>query len=198
MSWKLDGTYMESCNCETACPCVFLSPPTEGHCNVVIGWHIDKGESDGVSLDGLNVAMAVHSPGKMHEVKWTAALYTDARADDAQTAELMKIFGGQAGGHPAALASHVEKILGADKVEIGFQQQEKAFSLNIPNIADIEIAAIGGQGGGAVKVSGHPLAISPANPATVARATKHSYTHHGLSWSEAEKSAFFAPFSYSS
>jgi len=29
-------------NCEAACPCVFLSPPTEGECKVLIGWHIDK------------------------------------------------------------------------------------------------------------------------------------------------------------
>ncbi|MHA6645712.1 DUF1326 domain-containing protein, partial [Mesorhizobium sp. A623] len=30
--WKLSGSYFETCNCETACPCVFLSPPTEGDC----------------------------------------------------------------------------------------------------------------------------------------------------------------------
>jgi len=197
MTWKLEGTYFEACNCEAACPCVFLSPPTQGYCQAVLGWHIDKGQSNGVSLDGLNVAMAVLSPGKMHEVKWSVALYTDSRASEAQTAELTKIFAGQAGGHPAALASHVEKVLGAASVEIDFQQRDKTFSLKIPKIADVEIAAIGGQGGGDVVLQGHPLAVSPAQPATIARSTKLSYEDHGMSWSEAEKNGIFAPFSYS-
>ena len=28
--WKLEGLYFEACNCDAACPCVFLSPPTMG------------------------------------------------------------------------------------------------------------------------------------------------------------------------
>ncbi len=197
MSWKLNGTYFESCNCETACPCVFLSPPTQGECNVVLGWHIEHGHSDSVKLDGLNVAMAVHSPGKMHEVKWTIALYLDSKASAEQTAELTKIFGGQAGGHTANLASHVEKILGVTSADIQFEQKGKSFSLKIPNVADVQIEAVKGQGGGDVVLAGHPLAISPGQQTTVARSTKLSYTDHGLTWSESAKSGLFAPFSYS-
>jgi len=26
--WSVSGSYMEACNCEAACPCVMLSPPT--------------------------------------------------------------------------------------------------------------------------------------------------------------------------
>ncbi|MEE8334606.1 MAG: DUF1326 domain-containing protein, partial [Alphaproteobacteria bacterium] len=43
MTWSLKGTYFESCNCDAACPCVFLSAPTDGDCTVLIGWHIDQG-----------------------------------------------------------------------------------------------------------------------------------------------------------
>ena len=79
-SWTLKGSYFETCNCETACPCVFLSPPTEGDCTVLVAWHVDEGRFGEVALDGLNVALAVHSPGHMAEVKWKAALYLDERA----------------------------------------------------------------------------------------------------------------------
>jgi hypothetical protein len=34
--WQISGTYGEACNCEPACPCVFLSPPTTGECTVLI------------------------------------------------------------------------------------------------------------------------------------------------------------------
>jgi hypothetical protein len=37
ITWGLSGTYFESCNCDTACPCVFLSEPTEGDCTVLVG-----------------------------------------------------------------------------------------------------------------------------------------------------------------
>ena len=30
--WNVAGTYFEACNCNVACPYVFLSPPTEGEC----------------------------------------------------------------------------------------------------------------------------------------------------------------------
>ncbi|MBN4056073.1 DUF1326 domain-containing protein, partial [bacterium AH-315-J23] len=43
INWTLDGQYFEACNCDAACPCVFLSPPTTGECTVIIGWHIQKG-----------------------------------------------------------------------------------------------------------------------------------------------------------
>ena len=107
MSWKLNGIYFETCNCDVACPCVFLSAPTEGECTVLVGWHIESGSFDDLSLDGLNVALAVHTPGHMMETRWRAAAYVDDRADEAQRNALLAIFGGQAGGHPARLASHV-------------------------------------------------------------------------------------------
>ena len=111
--WSLTGTYFEACNCDVACPCVFLSPPTTGECTALVGWHIDKGSHGNVALDRLNVALAVHSPGHMATTKWKAALYFDSKASEAQKNALMQIFTGQAGGHPAALVSFVGEVLGA-------------------------------------------------------------------------------------
>ena len=58
--WKVRGTYFETCNCAAACPCVFLSAPTEGKCTVLIAWHIDQGNFGAVALNGLNVALLAH------------------------------------------------------------------------------------------------------------------------------------------
>ena len=92
--WKLSGTYFEACNCDAACPCVFLSDPTEDECTALVGWHIEDGHLEGVSLDGLNVVLAVVSPGNMVKVKWDAAIYFDYRADEAQQNALTRIFTG--------------------------------------------------------------------------------------------------------
>lgn len=196
MTWSLKGTYFESCNCEVACPCLFLSPPSTGECEALVGWHIEQGSDDDVSLDGLNVALAVRSPGHMATTPWTVAVYVDERADEAQNASLMKIFGGQGGGHPARLASHIGEILGARKVPIEFTVDGGRHALKIPGIAAVEIETSSGQGDGPITISGHPLCIAPGFPATVATSTHLSYTDHGFAWDLSEKTAVFSPFAY--
>lgn len=196
MAWSLKGTYFESCNCDVACPCIFLSDPTDGECTVLIGWHIDEGSDGDVSLNGLNVALAVHSPGNMIDTKWRAAAYVDDRATEEQQGALLKIFGGQAGGHPARLASHIGELLGAGPAPIEFKMDGKRYSLKVGDIAEMEIEQMAGQGDGPVTVTGHPLCISPGFPATVAKSTRLSYRDHGMSWDLSEKNGFFAPFSY--
>ncbi len=198
MSWSLKGTYFESCNCEVACPCVFLSAPTDGECTVLVGWHIEEGNDDGASLSGLNVALAVHSPGHMAKTQWKAAVYVDENASEAQNASLLKIFGGKGGGHPARLASHIGEIVGVRSVAIDFSASGGKHSLKIPEIADVEIEQMNGQGDGPITVTGHPLCISPGFPATVAKSTNLSYADHGMSWKLSDKNGFFSPFAYQS
>ena len=198
MTWSLKGTYFESCNCDTACPCLFLSPPTEDECTALIGWHIDEGEDEGVSLSGLNVALAVHSPGHMATTKWKVAVYMDARADEAQNASLMKIFGGQGGGHPARLATHIGEIVGVRSVPIEFTVDGDKHSLKIPDIASVEIAQQNGQGDGPITIAGHPLCIAPGFTATAAKSTRLSYSDHDMSWDMSEKTGIFSPFAYQS
>lgn len=197
MAWSISGTYFESCNCDTACPCLFLSPPTQDDCTALVGWHIAEGEHEGTPLAGLNMALAVHSDGPMPTTQWTVAVYVDARADEAQNAALMKIFGGQAGGHPARLASHIGAIAGVRSVPIAFTVEGGRHRLEIPQIAEAEIEPIVGQGDGPVVVQGHPLCIAPGFPATISKGNRLTYSDHGMSWSLTDKTGVFSPFAYS-
>ncbi len=194
--WKISGTYFEACNCDIACPCLFLGPPNDGECTALVGWHIDKGYDGDVSLEGLNVALAVWSPGPMLETQWKVALYLDDRASEAQQGALTRIFAGQAGGHPARLASHIGEVLGVQTVPIAFSAEEKICKLRIPDIAGTEIEAIAGQGEGPVKIDGHPLCIAPGHAATVAKSSGFRYSDHGLNWELSGKNGLFSPFSY--
>lgn len=195
MNWNVKGQYFEACNCEAACPCVFLSPPTEDECTLLVGWHIDKGEFDGTRLDGLNVAMAVLSPGHMAKVPWQAALYFDDRASEEQGQALAKIFSGQAGGHPARLGAHIGEVLGAGPASIEFESAGKRTSMKIADVADVAIVSAG-QGEAVISVENHPLAVAPGFPAVVARSEHFSYDDHGLRWEVAEKNGFYSPFEY--
>src|SRR5215472_8647906 len=66
--WELSGNYFENCNCNVVCPCLvsaappLTAEPTQGVCDVALVFHIDKGKYAELTLDDLNVVVAVHTP----------------------------------------------------------------------------------------------------------------------------------------
>ncbi len=196
MSWKVSGSYFEACNCEAACPCVFLGPPTTGECTALVAWHIDSGEYEGQSLDGLNVALAVDSPGNMATTPWRVALYLDDKASESQQEALGAIFSGAAGGHPGALAAHIGEVAGVAVAPITFSGDDSTRSIRIGDIADVKIAAMAGQGGAQVTVENHPLAIAPGYEVVTSRTEHMRFADHGYKWELSATNGFFSPFAY--
>ncbi len=194
--WSLNGTYFEGCNCDVACPCVFMSAPTEGDCTLLLAWHINKGQYEDVPLDGLNAVLSAYTPGHMMEGKWKIALYLDDKASDSQTQALTQIFSGQAGGHPAVVASLVGEVLGLKSARIDFVENGKQRSLRIGDVAQMEIEALEGQGGNDVTVANVPFTAVPGFPAVSAKSKKVSYQDFGQSWEFSGKNGFYSPFAY--
>jgi hypothetical protein len=195
-NWKLQGSYFETCNCETACPCVWLQPPTEGDCKLLVAWHIEQGHLNGRSLDGLNVAMTCYSPGLMVNGNWQAALYIDERADDGQFDAIIQIFSGQQGGHPAILMSFVSEVLGVKKVKIDYQEQGDSRSLNIPDIAQADIESIQGIAGGQATINNPPLCVVSSHPSVVAESKHYRYQDYDKNWQFSERNGYFSAFVY--
>ncbi len=195
-NWSIKGGFFETCNCEVACPCAFLSPPTDGECKAVVAWHIDSGNYGDVNLDDINVALAVHSPGHMAEGKWNVALYLDEKASEAQGNALGQIFGGQAGGHFEVLGGFIGNIIGVKNVAIEYEANGKERSIRIPNVVEAEIEGIEGQGGEAVTLAKQPLAVVPGGPTIVAKSKQFSYHDHGMDWEFSNKSGLYSEFSY--
>jgi hypothetical protein len=92
-----------------------------------------------VTLDGLNVALAIHAPGPMGEGNWAVGAYIDERADAKQTEALGAIFTGAAGGPMAAFAPLISKNLGVKKVPITYRVDGKKRLAEIPNILHMSV-----------------------------------------------------------
>lgn len=195
-NWSLQGGYFETCNCVTSCPCIWLQPPSEGNCKLLVAWHIESGHLDSQSLDGLNVALACYSPGHMKDGNWQAALYVDERADETQFNAITQIFSGQQGGHPALLMSFVSEVLGAKKVRIDYQEQGNKRQLSIPGIAQAEIEGIQGIKGGEATIDNPPLCVVTSHPAVVARSSNYQYQDYDKVWKFTERNGFYSPFVY--
>src|SRR5947209_205077 len=66
--WK--ETYFENCNCNMVCPCspsVLTMPADNERCRVVLAFHIDSGEIEGVNVRNLTVAFLTDTPSFMDE-----------------------------------------------------------------------------------------------------------------------------------
>lgn len=194
--WKLTGGYFEACNCEAACPCIFLGPPTQGECTVLVAWHIEKGNFGATNLDGLNTVLVAHSPGHMLQAKWRVALYLDERATEEQRGSLAKIFAGQAGGHLANLTPCIGEVLGVKAAPIQYRAEGRRRSLSITGLADMDIEALPGQNGAEVTVANMPFCVVPGIPAVVAKSKHVSYRDYGLRWEITDRNGFYSAFAY--
>lgn len=101
--WTVSGTYFEACNCEAVCPCRREGAragglSTYGVCDFALSWHIVDGDASGVSLSGLDVALAGSYNDDEPGQPWRVALYVDERADPDQQRWLADIFLGRVGG----------------------------------------------------------------------------------------------------
>ena len=71
-----------------------------GFCEGMGAWRIERGDYDGVPLNGLGLGFAAKWPGAIHEGNGTVCLFVDEKASPEQRDALIAIGAGQAGGLP--------------------------------------------------------------------------------------------------
>ncbi len=103
MSWRIRGSYFESCNCDAICPCrridgVSGGRSTHGECLGLLSWLIEEGDADGVDLGGQPVALATRYSDDEEGSPWTWILYLDQGTSRDQRDALEAIYAGRLGG----------------------------------------------------------------------------------------------------
>jgi hypothetical protein len=100
VSWRIAGSYLESCNCEAICPCrridgVIGGRSTFGLCLGALSWRVREGHAGRVDLGGLGVVLASSYSDDEEGSPWSFVLYLDERANLRQQLALDAIFTGQ-------------------------------------------------------------------------------------------------------
>ena len=103
LPWELDGSYLESCNCDPICPCRTIGGrsggrSTHGLCLGALSWQIERGRAGAVDLSGLRVVLASRYHDDEPGSPWSFFLYLDERGDERQREALEEIFLGRLGG----------------------------------------------------------------------------------------------------
>jgi len=200
--WRIEGQYMETCNCIFVCPCIssnLTARPSEGDCKAAIAMRIDTGEKGGVRLDGLAFIVVLHSPGPMAEGNITVGLIVDERASDAQAKAIADIATGAAGGPMAALGPLVGSVAGVEKRPVRFEQDGMKYRVSAGELIEQSLEGVGGPAR-----PGEPIILdNTCHPVSsrlaLAKATRSRFNAFGMRWDDASgtRNGHFAPFAWS-
>ena len=200
-SWQISGEYMETCNCTLLCPCItsnLSAMPTEGDCKAAVAMRIDKGEKDGVRLDGLSFIVVMHAPGAMGDGNMTVGLIVDDAASDQQVDAIRGIATGAAGGPMAALGPLVGRIAGIERRPIRFDVDGLKRTVTAGDLID-QVC----EGLPSAVAAGEALAIEntvhPVNSRlSLAKALRSKFSVFGVQWNDSTgtRNGHFAPFAW--
>lgn len=147
MSWRIRGSYFESCNCDPICPCrridgVGGGRSTHGLCMGLLSWVIEEGEADGIDLGGQPVALACRYSDDEAGSPWSWILYLDVGATGQQREALEGIFSGSLGGDSSdhfPWAWKASELLSVRPVEIEVEHARRRQHLRIRDRVSVRI-----------------------------------------------------------
>jgi len=198
MAWKLDGTYFENCNCDWVCPCTvtsFASPATGDRCQVILNYHVQRGQIDGTDVSGRSVSIVADSPKRMLDGGWRVGVIIDDKATKEQADKLTGVFAGQMGGPMANIAPLIGEILGIERLPIEYVDDGKRHRIRIGDSIAIEVEDYAAaEGMETTKLTG--VAHPSGSTITIAKPIDSKIKAFGMEFENAGKSAFSAPFSW--
>lgn len=199
MSWNVEGTYFETCNCTFVCPCSvtsFATPGTEERCRVILNFHVRRGEVDGVDVSGQSVSVVADAPAKMLDGGWRVGLIIGDKASKEQADKLAGVFSGQMGGPMASLAPLIGEVLGIEQHAIDFRESGAHHSIRIGQDVKVDVEDYTPQGlSEPTRLVG---VFHPSNTTlTVGRPSEGRIKAFGLDFETTGKSGFSAPFHWS-
>jgi hypothetical protein len=201
-AWRMSGEFIESCNCDYLCPCIFTNPQapvTHDHCTVAQIYRIDKGTAGETSLDGLKFALVFRSRKVMAEGHWIFGAIIDESANAEQRAALTPIATGLSGGAPGFVRDHlVGEFRGVEYRPIILRAKGHERSADIPGMVSFAI-----EGVLSTNHSGEPYYLDntshPANRRlALARSTETHFHAFGLDVDLAGQgnNGYYAPFDW--
>lgn len=200
MSWSVQGRYFENCTCDVPCPCTasLALGADYDRCQVVLVFHVDSGEVEGVDVSGLTVAAVGDTPKVMSDGDWRLGVLIDEAASDEQAEKLGGVFSGELGGPMAALAPLVGENLGVERVAMEFFSDGGRHSVSLGDKGRVEVEDVvpfGVETGEPARMVGvfHPV----GSELTISKAGDSKVSVFGLEPALAGQSGFSTEFAWS-
>ena len=201
MSWELNGTYFEGCNCDSLCPCntsAMGAPADHERCQFVIAFHIDSGQVDGVDISDRSCVLIGDAPQMMAEGGWKVGMFVDDGASPEcrwrpSPGSSAAVWAGRwprsprrsaSSSVPSRLQSPTRRMASATRSKSAMRSTWRINEVVQPESSE------------SVHVTG--LTGLPWGPeVSVATSERHSLNAFGLQWDSAGKNGNSAPISWS-
>jgi len=170
MSYKLEGSLLEVCDCKVLCPCWIGEDADNGSCRGVVAHHYTSGRIDDVDVSGLTIVMVAFIPENILKGNWRVALFVDNRATDAQFEALLSVYKGERGGPVADLAKLVGEVVSVERVPVRFDVKDGKGTLAVGDDVYAEMEPFRGPTGEVTRLVESIFSTIPGSPAYVAKA----------------------------
>ena len=180
MTYHLEGSLLEVCDCRVLCPCWIGEDPDNGTCDSVQAWHFDSGRIEDVDVAGRTSAMVAHIPGNVLKGNFRVALYIDDGASDAQHQAILNVYSGKLGGPVAELAKLVGEVVSVERAPITFDVREGRGTLRVGDVSYAELEPYKGADGSNTTLSNTIFSTVPGAPVFVGKAARYRSKHAAL------------------
>ncbi len=185
MSWKLEGSYFETCSCDVVCPCTasLSLGATHDRCNAALVFNVRSGEVEGTDVSGLTVAAVIDTPKVMTDGDWRMGVFIDGAASEEQAERLGAVFSGALGGPMEALGPLVGENLGVQRAPIEVREDGLSHAVRIGDAVDFEVEDVvpfGVESGEPARLTGifHPA----GSELTISHATRSAINAFGITY----------------
>ena len=167
-------------------------------CQVVLVFHVDSCEVDGVDVSGHTIAAVGDTPKLMTDGNWRLGVLIDDTASDEQAEKLGGVFSGALGGPMEALAPLIGENLGVERVPMEFSSEGGRHRVTLGDKGHVEvedIVSFGVETGAPARLVGifHPV----GSELTISKAGDTKVSAFGLEPALAGQSGFSTAFAWS-
>jgi hypothetical protein len=169
MGYQMEGQLLETCTCNTLCPCWAGEDPDGGKCDGAFGWHIKNGTIEGVDVSGLTFCFIAHIPGNILQGNWDIVVFMDENATPEQEQALLNVWTGKLGGPVADLAQLVGQVLEVRRAPVTFEVDDVGAGgkgyFAIGDVVEAEMAPFQGATGKTMSMHDTAFTTIPGSPA---------------------------------
>jgi hypothetical protein len=173
MSYKLEGSLLEVCDCKVLCPCWIGEDADNGTCRGVVAHQFKSGRIDDVDVSGLAIVMMAFIPENILKGGWRVAMFVDERATEAQFQALLSVYKGERGGPVADLGKLIGEVVSVERAPIKFDVKEGKGMLSVGQSVFAEMEPFRGPTGEATRLVETIFSTIPGSPAFVGKANRY-------------------------
>lgn len=187
-TYVLKGDYLEGCECNSVCPCIWSHDASNDQCRAIMVWKVTEGRYGSTNLKGLTFAGSLTKSGKNIEKtagSWEGVLFVPEAATPAQREALAAIINAEWGSAFSALNIRTAPV--EMKGTPGYED------VTIGSIGHLKITPLKNAKGQVPKIVNPPSPLAlPVN--YCAKADINTYDDGTSSWNFAGRNSFYGPF----